>query len=147
MELMAYPTTETVIAVDAWTAPVWQAAADERVTAPQCGACGTFRMQPTPFCPACLSQAVNWPTLSGRGTLYSYTFARHPRDPERGYCVAVIEPDDAPGIRIISNIVQADSDELAIGLALEVASFQLLAGSFGLPLFRPVRPARGGSDG
>lgn len=142
MKLIPYPTSETVIAVDSWTAPIWEAAARSQLTAQQCGACGTFRMQPTPFCPSCLSQDVNWPILSGHGTLYSYTFARHPRVAENGYCVGVIELDDAPGIRIISNVVEADSDELAVDMPVEIAFFQPLADDFALPMFRPVRSAR-----
>jgi uncharacterized OB-fold protein len=139
VKLIPYPTPDTIIAVDAWSAPIWEAAMREQLTAAQCNACGTFRMQPAPFCPSCLSQDLRWPVLSGRGSLYSFTFARHPHVAKSGYCVAVIELEDAPGIRIISNIVEADSDDLAIGMPIEIAYFQPLAGNYALPMFRPIR--------
>ena len=59
--------------MDQWTQPFWDAAARHRLVAPQCRACGAFRMPPTPFCPHCLSQELNWPELSGTGTIYSYS--------------------------------------------------------------------------
>lgn len=139
MNLIPYPSSETPLAVDMWTAPLWEAAGRGEVTVPQCGECGRFRMQPTPFCPNCQSQKVNWPVLSGKGSLYSYSFTKHPRVAGEGYAVAIIELDGAPGARIISNVVEADSSELKVDMPLEVAFFQPLAEGYAIPMFRPAR--------
>lgn len=139
MALIPFPTSETVASADTWTAPLWEAAARGEVTVPKCAQCGRFRMQPTPFCPNCQSQEVTWPVLSGRGRLYSYTCLKHPRAEGQFYCAAVIELDDAPGVRILSNVVEAEESELAVDMPLEVAFFQPLAGGYAIPMFRPAR--------
>lgn len=62
------------------TEPFWQAAKQHKLTACQCADCGHFRMPPSPYCPECSSQAVNWPDLPGTGTVFSYVVCnRFPR--------------------------------------------------------------------
>jgi uncharacterized OB-fold protein len=80
-------------------------------------------------------------TVSGRGTLFAFTILRQPFHP--GFLDAVplaiglTELEDAPGVRILTNIVEADFDELRIGMPMEVV-FET-RGEFALPQFRPVR--------
>lgn len=106
-------------ATDAWTQPYWDAAREHRLTACQCGACGRFRMPPTPFCPNCRSQATVWPTLSGRGVIFSFTVVERAILPSMAahipYVPAVIELPDAPGIRLIAPIVGAPLGDIRIG--------------------------------
>lgn len=112
-------------AEDAWTKPFWDAAREHRLTACQCASCGRFRMPPTAFCPNCRSQEVRWPTLSGRGRIYSYTVIARAVTPAMAphlpYAPAVIELPDADGVRLISNVVGAPLEELAVGAAVQVA--------------------------
>jgi len=109
---------------DAWTEPFWLAAAEHRLTVPRCRACGTYRMPPGPFCPACRSQDVELVDVSGLGTVYSYTVARHALIPELAgfvpYVVAVIELDGAPGVRVVANVVDTPVAAVRIGLRVEV---------------------------
>jgi uncharacterized OB-fold protein len=106
-------------AADAWTTPFWEAAKARRLTACQCAACGRFRMPPTPFCPNCRSQEVRWPTLSGRGVIYSFTIVERAVTPAMAahvpYVPAVIELPDADRIRLISNVVGATLGDIRIG--------------------------------
>jgi uncharacterized OB-fold protein len=106
-------------AEDAWTKPFWDAAREHRLTACRCGSCGRYRMPPTPFCPNCRSQAVEWPTLSGRGVIYSFTVVERAVTPAMAayipYAPAVIELPDADGLRIISNVVGAPIGDIRIG--------------------------------
>ena len=85
-----------------WTRPFWEAAAQQRLVAPRCGACGAFRMPPTPFCPACRSQAVDWVRLSGRGRIFSYTVVSRAifagMEQALPYVPAVIELDGAQAL-------------------------------------------------
>jgi uncharacterized OB-fold protein len=138
VKLIAYPPAELAVPVDMWTAPVWEAAGRGELVVPQCGECARFRMQPSPFCPNCQSQQVGWPVLSGRGRLYSFTILPHPKITGSAYAPALIELDDAPGVRLVSNIVHADSADLAIDMELEVL-FHQLAAELALPVFRPGR--------
>jgi uncharacterized OB-fold protein len=109
---------------DVWTEPFWLAAADHRLTVPRCRACGVHRMPPGPFCPACRSQEVEWNEVSGMGTVYSYTVARHALIPELAgsipYVVAVIELDGAPGVRLVASVIETPVAAVTIGLRVEV---------------------------
>jgi uncharacterized protein len=79
--------------------------------------------------------------VSGRGTLFSFTILRQPFHP--GFVDAIplmiglTELDDAPGVRILTNIVDAQPDQLRIGLPMEVVFER--RGDMALPQFRPIR--------
>jgi hypothetical protein len=78
--------------------------------------------------------------VSGRGTLFSFTILRQAFHP--GFVDAIpmmiglTELDDAPGVRILTNIVDAAPAELWIGMPMEVV-FES-RGEMALPQFRPV---------
>ncbi len=82
-------------------------------------------MPPSPFCHACQSQAVEWVELSGRGRIYTFSIVDYPVIPavkdSLPYVPAVIELADAGGTRLISNIVGAPLDRIAIGAEVSVA--------------------------
>ena len=109
---------------DQWTQPFWDAARAHRLVAPRCAACGRFRMPPTPFCPHCLSQDIEWPALSGNGVLFSYTVVTRAIVPEMEgslpYVPALVDLDDAPGARLITNIVGVPVSAIAIGARVRV---------------------------
>lgn len=79
--------------------------------------------------------------VSGKGTLFAYTILHQPFHPGFVDAVPMIigltELDDAPGVRIMTNIVEADPDELRCGLPMEVV-FEP-RGDYALPQFRPAR--------
>jgi uncharacterized OB-fold protein len=112
------------IAADDWTAPWWEAAKEGRLTCAQCDQCKRFRMPPTPYCPHCRSQAIDWPTLPGTGTVYSFTIVERAVLPGTQdaipYVVGVIDIDGAEPARIISNIVDCDVDAIHIGARVRV---------------------------
>jgi uncharacterized OB-fold protein len=136
----APPACLFTLETDQWTAPFWGAAAEHRLVAPRCGDCGTFRMPPTPFCPACHSQRLEWPVLSGKGTLYSYTVVDRAiipeMEPSLPYVPAVVELSEAGHVRLISNVIDVALAELRVGLALRVAWVDRDDG-IALPCFRP----------
>jgi len=110
---------------DPWTAPFWQAAREHRMVAPRCRACGAFRMPPTPFCWKCRKQDVDWVELSGRGTVYTFNVTRQALlpflRPAVPYVVAVVELEGAPGVRLISNVIDVDPSLVRIGMPVRVA--------------------------
>jgi uncharacterized protein len=127
------------ITTDPWTDPFWQAAKEDRLTACKCASCGTFRHPPSPFCPQCQSQAVEWPTLSGRGSVFSYSVVRgFPGLPEITMVPVVVEFDDAPGVHLVSNLVDIDPADVAIGMAIDV-DFITITDGWKLPVFHAAR--------
>lgn len=94
-------------------------------------------MPPTPYCPSCRSDQIDWTSVTGRGTLYSYTIIQHTPLPDyQGsvpYAAGVISLDDVP-IRMVSALICPDSDDLKIGAAFEVEWVPISEGNY--PLFR-----------
>lgn len=126
------------IAVNRTTEPFWKAAKERRLVAPQCGDCGSFRMPPTPFCPACRSTAINWVELSGEATVYSFAVVHgFPGMPELILVPAVLDLPDAPGARLVSNIVDIDPADVTIDMRVQV-DFSPIADGWMLPIFRMV---------
>ena len=109
---------------DEYTQPFWDHTREGRLSAPRCVACGRFRFPPTRFCPHCRSKELEYVELPGTGTLYSFTVVRHPLRPDQAdaipYAPAIIEPDGAPGCRFVSAVVNAESEELVVGMPLDV---------------------------
>lgn len=144
----ALPAENVRISTDPHTEPFWLAAKERRLTAPRCGACGTFRLPPSPFCPRCRSQRVDWVELSGRAEVFSFSVVRGvPGDPGLTLVAAVVDLPDAPGARLVSNIVGVDPDAVHIGMALTV-DFSPIQDGWLLPVFRvaekqPSGPAPG----
>jgi len=125
------------------TLPYWQAARRHELTLPYCTACETFFFYPRAVCPTCLSDAIDWRRVSGRGRLLTFTVVhRGPRDfpLPAPYVLAMVELDEGP--RLMTNLVgvEPDPEQLAIGLALEV-TFVDVNDEIGLPHFRPVAEA------
>lgn len=133
---VALPGDQVHIATSPATEPFWLAARDKRLVAPRCGECGQFRLPPTAFCPQCQSTAVDWVPLSGRATVYSFAVVHgFPGLPDITLVPVVVDLPDAPGARLVSNVIDVDPAEVYIGMQLEV-TFSPIAGDWQLPLFR-----------
>jgi uncharacterized OB-fold protein len=134
----ALPGEQVLIETDGFTEPFWQAASEDRLVAPRCARCGRFRLPPTPFCPSCQSDDVDWVTLSGDATVYSYAVVRGlPWLPDLTLVPVVVELPDAPGARLVSNVVRVSPDHVHIGMRLKVV-FDGIAGGRKIPHFTPA---------
>ena len=132
------------LTTDQWTRPFWEAARAHKLVAAACADCGQFRMPPTPFCPHCRSQAIDWRELSGDGVLYSYTIVARAIMPEMAdnipYVPALVDLPDAPGTRLITNVVDTPLSKLAIGARLKV-KWHDTADNVTIPMFTMVEPS------
>jgi uncharacterized OB-fold protein len=121
------------------TRPFWDACRRRELVAQRCTGCNAFRHPPAPVCWRCRSFAHEWVRLSGRGTLFSFAVVHRPFLPalaDRGpFNVAVVALDDAPGLRLVSNVVDAAPDALRVGLPLAVV-FEDVTADVTLPRFR-----------
>ena len=132
------------LSTNAWTQPFWDATARHELVAAQCADCGTFRMPPTPFCPCCQSQRIDWQTLSGRGEVYSYTIVERAilpgMDEHLPYVPAVITLDGAGGVRLISNVVDVELADIRVGMAVQVVWDDVPGQGVAVPRFVGVPP-------
>ena len=98
-----------------------------------------YHHPPTPICPYCLSRDVSPQPVSGLGTVVSYTINHQAWNPEVPvpYSIVLVELDEQPGLRLVSNLVGDESDSPAIGMRVSVV-FEQLTDEIFLPLFRAV---------
>ncbi|CAN7516253.1 zinc ribbon domain-containing protein [Phenylobacterium sp. LjRoot219] len=128
------------IPTDVWSAPFWEAAAEGRLAMPRCSACGTFRWPVGPFCPNCHAQPVAW-RPPGAARIYSYTVLPAPGlegDPSRARIPVLAEFDDAPGVRLVTVLIDTPVTAVSIGARLQVD--WLPAANATVPVFRLANP-------
>ncbi|RJG18856.1 Zn-ribbon domain-containing OB-fold protein [Massilia cavernae] len=117
----------------------WEACRRHELTVPTCSLCGLSRFPISPVCPQCFRPGMALKKVSGRGKIFSYTVQHNPPTPALAaicpYNIAIIELDDTERTHMVSNIVDATPDELAIGLPVEVV-WEELQGNITVPRFR-----------
>lgn len=119
------------------SAAFWDAADESRLVAQRCALCGRLRHPPRPMCPECRSLDVEVVELAGRGVVYSYALLHHPQHPAFEYPVLAALIDLDEGIRIVSNVVGVEPDQIRIGDRVQV-EFVTTDGDHHVPVFRPV---------
>ena len=117
----------------------WDAVGRHELQLLKCQGCGHFVHYPRPTCPRCRSDDLQPETITGRGTLYSYTVvmqAGHPFFVDKiPYVIGVIEIDEEPGVRMPAGI-EAEESDLRCGIPMEVV-FKNVTDTLVLPYFRP----------
>lgn len=125
--------------------PFWDAAKDGVLKLPSCGACHRFHWYPQVRCPHCRSYNIQWKKVEGRGRVFSWTIVRRPFHPdyraELPITVALVELDEAGGIRLISRLVEMGQGTPRIGMPVEVV-FEQAGDGVVLPVFRPIEVAK-----
>ena len=120
------------------TRPFWDGLAADEIRLQRCRDCGSWVFYPRPRCSTCLSDALDWQTVSGRATVYSFTIARQATHPafaaEVPQLLAIVELDE--GVRMMTNVVGCPNAGLQIGMPLEV-TFERVSDEVALPKFRP----------
>jgi acetyl-CoA acetyltransferase/uncharacterized OB-fold protein len=121
-----------------WNRPFWTSGSDGELRILRCGACGTWVHPPVPVCPACQSDDVTPVAVAGTGTVAALT-VNHQRwgpGPDPPYVIAIVELDGVPGVRLTTNIVNADPSSVAIGTRVD-ARFEPVDDVW-LPVFAPL---------
>jgi len=118
----------------------WTSGEDGILRFLRCGACEHLIHPPVPRCPYCLAEHPEPAAVSGRATLHSFT-VNHQQwfpgaDPYVIGLVAIAEQED---VRLTTNVVGCEVDDLAVGMDLEV-TFEHHDDVW-LPLFGPARGA------
>jgi uncharacterized OB-fold protein len=117
-------------AVNPENAAFFEAAAEGRLLIKVCLACGAAHWYPRAICPFCFSDRTEWREASGRGEIYSFSILRRAPVPYALACVTLAE-----GVTMLTNIVDCELDELAIGRPVLVV-FRETDGA-PVPMFTP----------
>jgi uncharacterized OB-fold protein len=117
----------------------WEAAREHRLVLQRCDSCHQFQYPPDVVCVHCQSLAMTPTQVSGKGTLYSFATvgrAFHPGYADKlPYVVALVDLDEQPGLRMLTNIVDATADQLSVGMPVEVTFED--RDTVTMPQFRP----------
>lgn len=103
----------------------------------RCESCRTFIHPPSPVCPNCLSRELSPEPVSGLGTVATFTVNHQPWNPSVPvpYVIALVEIDEQPSLRLLTNIVGCDPETVHIGMRVR-ATFRQIEDVF-FPLFEP----------
>lgn len=126
-------------------APFWAGCREGRLLITRCAVCGAWHWYPPLGCSSCGGQDLVWSDAGRTGVVFSYTVAHRsflpPGDATVPYPVAIVELDDAPGVRLVSDLVDLAGVPPAVGLRVGV-DFRI-AGEHVLPVFAPRHPPGG----
>jgi uncharacterized OB-fold protein len=124
--------------------PFYDACAEGKLVLQRCQSCGHVLFYPRTHCDACQSDRLVWEDAIGTGTIARYTVVRRgvSADFEAPYVIVLI--DLAEGPRMMSQIVDADPDALAVGLSVKL-DFAAWSEDITLPVFR-LNPALDDGD-
>jgi uncharacterized OB-fold protein len=115
--------------------PYWEGLAHGELRIQRCTSCERAVFYPRAHCPYCFGGPLVWFVASGRGTIYSYTVAHQALGPfaeEVPFVVALVELEE--GIRVMTRIVDAPRERLAVGAAVRV-TFVRVSDDMTLPYF------------
>ena len=124
------------------TQPFWDGCRQGELKLQWCAPCAAAYFPPSPYCPRCLSDEVEWRAASGRGRLHTYVIAHRPApgfEDDAPYAIAIVELDEGP--RMMSNIIGIPNtpDHLVLDMALRV-TFEARGDDVELPVFAPAEP-------
>jgi uncharacterized OB-fold protein len=93
--------------------PFWDGAAAGELRLPRCNRCRAVVWYPEETGAHCDGAQLTWETLPGTGTVYTHTTVRRafPPSTEPGdlpVVVVLVEPDGAPGVRVVGNLVDGE---------------------------------------
>ena len=120
----------------------WTSGSDGQLRIQQCQDCQALLHPPRPACRYCHGRDIAVTPVSGYATLIGFTVNQRFGLPglPAPYVVAQVAIEEDPRVRLTTNIVDADPDDLRLGMRMEVVFER--SGDVWLPLFRPT-----GQDG
>ena len=115
----------------------WTGGANGQLLIQHCDACGRWVHPPAKACPSCGGGTLTPQATSGRGTVFSFTINRHPYNPAvpLPYVIAIIELAEQDDLRLITNIINCDPEQLSVGMSVRVL-FEQHDEVF-IPIFEP----------
>lgn len=123
---------------EAEAAPFWDGLRRGVLVIQRCRDCHTWIHYPKASCPACHSFDLGFEPVSGRGEVYTFTSVAREFSPgvRPPYVAALVQLEDAPTVRLVTDLVGCEADQVHIGMPVR-AVFQEVSAEAGLVFFTP----------
>jgi len=123
----------------------WTSGKDGKLCFLSCQECGYLIHPPAPICPRDLSKKLAPRAVSGNATVATFSINHQAwmPGPELPYVVAIVEIDEQPSLRLTTNIVHCEPQQVHIGMKVR-AIFERRPDDeedIWIPIFEPVPPA------
>jgi uncharacterized OB-fold protein len=101
----------------------WTGGVDGKLMIAFCKDCAAAIHPPQLVCPKCWCETIESRPVSGTGKVYTYTINHQPWTPDMQvpFALAVVDIDDAPGVRVTAEVVNADPETVTIGQKMRVS--------------------------
>src|ERR1700728_4679708 len=88
----------------------------------RCGTCGQWTHPPTESCSSCGGSELSPQPTSGRGQVCTFTINRHPYNPAvpPPYVIAIVVLDEADNLRLLTNVVNCQPEDVSVGMPVRV---------------------------
>ena len=126
-------------ALDFDNRPYWTGGEQDKLLIQRCQRCSHYIHPPTSFCTACESRETSYEAVSGRGRVVTFSVNYRqwvPGLPDR-YVIALVAIDEQDDVRLATNIVDCDPEEVKFDMPVQVKFEQ--NEDMWVPLFAPVR--------
>lgn len=128
------------------TREFWAGAARGELLIPRCDGCGAYVWYPRDRCRGCGGEEFTWTAMSGLGRLFSWAVVRHAFLPQLAgklpFVPALVALDEDPTVRLVTEIVDRDPDDLRFDMPVRVEyralTFESVEGHVIAPLFTPI---------
>lgn len=124
------------------TQPYWDGCKRHELLIQKCDQCGKFQFYPRSFCTnrECQSTSLTFQKVSGKGSIYTYSINYRPApgfNGETPYVVALVELEGTGGVRMMTNVINVDPQQVKVNMPVEVV-FDDVTEEITLPKFRPA---------
>jgi hypothetical protein len=115
---------------DAVSKPFWDACNERRLIVQNCAVCDRKQFPPQPVCAECgWGYHLGWIETSGRGKIHGYAVTNDGRivawQPYQPFNSVVIELEEDPAIKFLSNLPGVPVDQVPVGANVEVEFIQV----------------------
>ena len=127
---------------DEVTGPYWAGTKRHELSLQYCKTCSDFQHPPAATCWVCSGTDLDWRTVSGKGTIYSFIIDHRLMTPgfSEPYAVVQVNPVEAKSdtVRITTNLRDCALEDIRMGMSVE-AVFEDVNDTVTLPQFRPSK--------
>ncbi|NIB38056.1 Zn-ribbon domain-containing OB-fold protein [Pseudomaricurvus alkylphenolicus] len=123
------------------SAAFWEGTRQHKLMIQHCRDCDSNIFYPRKHCPECWSENLDWIESSGKAKVFSFSVTYEGLEPmfQQDLPIILAWVDLPEGVRMCTNLLNCDPDEIEIGMEVDVV-FQQATEDITIPYFTPSSP-------